>query len=152
VSRYPQLFDWLDLIDFNVLFILLLMTVVAGFNMISGLLIMLFDNISTIGLLKALGMNDKSISKVFLTSASVLVFKGMLAGNALAILFCLAQDKLHILKLDPVNYFVSYVPVNINVGSILLADIVSFVVIMLLLLIPTLFISRIDPAQTVRMK
>jgi lipoprotein-releasing system permease protein len=152
VSRYPQLFDWLDLIDFNVLFILLLMTVVAGFNMISGLLIMLFDNISTIGLLKALGMNDKSISKVFLTSASVLVFKGMLAGNALAMLFCLAQDKLHILKLDPVNYFVSYVPVNINVGSILLADIVSFVVIMLLLLIPTLFISRIDPAQTVRMK
>ena len=152
VSRYSQLFDWLDLIDFNVLFILVLMTVVAGFNMISGLLIMLFDNISTIGLLKSLGMNDRSISGVFLTSASVLVFKGMLAGNALAMAFCLVQDKMHILKLDPSNYFVSYVPVNINVGAVLLADIVSYTVIMLLLLLPTIFISRIDPAQTVRVK
>lgn len=152
VSRFPQLFDWLDLIDFNVLFILVLMTIVAGFNMISGLLIMLFENISTIGLLKALGMTDRAISKVFLSSASVLVLKGMLIGNALAFAFCLIQDKTHVLKLDPSNYFVSYVPVKINVGSVLLADIGSFAVIMLLLLIPTLFISRVDPAQTVRMK
>lgn len=152
VSRFPQLFDWLNLIDFNVLFILLLMTVVAGFNMISGLLIMLFENISTIGLLKALGMTDRSISKVFLSSASVYVLKGMLAGNALAFLFCLIQDKTHLLKLDPSNYFVPYVPVKINVGSVMLADIGSFMVIMLLLLVPTLFISKVDPAQTVRMK
>ncbi len=73
ISMYPQLFDWLNLIDFNVLFILALMTVVAGFNMISGLLIMLFENISTIGLLKSLGMTDRSISKVFLSSSAVLV-------------------------------------------------------------------------------
>ena len=75
VSRYPQLFNWLALIDFNVSFILLLMTVVAGFNMISGLLIMLFDNISTIGLLKSLGMTDRSIAKVFLSSSALLVAK-----------------------------------------------------------------------------
>lgn len=152
VSRFPQLFDWLDLIDFNTLFILVLMTIVAGFNMISGLLIMLFENISTIGLLKSLGMTDRSISKVFLSSASVLVLKGMAIGNALAFIFCIVQDRTHMLKLDPANYFVPYVPVNINVGSVILADIGSFVVIMLLLLIPTLFISRVDPAQTVRMK
>lgn len=152
LSRFPQLFDWLNLIDFNVLFILILMTIVAGFNMISGLLIMLFENISTIGLFKALGMTDKSISKVFLASASVLVLKGMLIGNALAFAFCWLQSKTHILKLDPSNYFVSFVPVKINVGSVLLADIGSFAVIMLLLLIPTLFISKVDPAQTVRMK
>ena len=152
VSRFPQLFDWLDLIDFNVLFIMVLMTIVAGFNMISGLLIMLFENISTIGLLKALGMTDRSISQVFLSSAAVLVLKGMCIGNFLAFSFCCLQDKLHLLKLDPANYFVSFVPVNINVGAVLLADIVSFVVIMLLMLIPTIFISKVDPAQTVRMK
>ena len=68
VSRYPQIFDWLNLMDFNVFFILVLMTIVAGFNMISGLLIMLFENISTIGLLKTLGMTDRAIAKVFLSS------------------------------------------------------------------------------------
>jgi lipoprotein-releasing system permease protein len=152
VSRFPQLFDWLNLIDFNVFFILVLMTVVAGFNMISGLLIMLFENISTIGLLKALGMKDRSIANAFLSSAAVLVLKGMLWGNGLALAFCLIQSRTHFLKLDPKNYFVPFVPVNIDAGSVVLADITSFVVIMLLLLIPTLFISKVDPADTVRMK
>lgn len=152
VSRFPQLFDWLDLIDFNVLFILILMTIVAGFNMISGLLIMLFENISTIGLLKALGMNDRAISKVFLSSAAALVGKGMLIGNVIALSFTILQSHTHLLTLDPSNYFVSFVPVKINAGAVILADIVSFVVIMLLLLIPTMFISRVDPAKTVRMK
>lgn len=152
VSRFPQLFGWLDLIDFNVLFILVLMTIVAGFNMISGLLIMLFEHISTIGLLKALGMTDRSISKVFLSSSAVLVAKGMLLGNALALLFCIIQQKTHILKLDPENYYVSFVPVNVDFGLILSADLISFAVIMLLLLIPCMFIARVDPAETVRVK
>lgn len=152
VSRYPQLFDWLDLIDFNVFFILLLMTVVAGFNMISGLLIMLFENISTIGLLKSLGMTDRAISKVFLSSSAVLVLKGMLIGNLLAFVFCLVQSTTHLLKLNPENYFVSSVPVHLDLGAVLLADAAAFIVIMLLLLIPTLFISKVDPAETVRVR
>ena len=152
VSSYPQLFDWLNLIDFNVLFILALMTIVAGFNMISGLLIMLFENISTIGLLKSLGMTDRSISKVFLSSSAVLVLKGMAAGNLLAILFCIIQGTTHLLRLNPENYFVSFVPVNLDLGMILCADVVSFVVIMLLLLIPCVFISKVDPAETVRVR
>lgn len=152
VSRYPQLFDWLDLIDFNVLFILALMTIVAGFNMISGLLIMLFENISTIGLLKALGMTDRAISKVFLSSSAVLVLKGMAVGNVLALLFCWIQGTTHVLRLDPENYFVPYVPVNPDPGQIITADVVSFAVIMLLLLIPCIFISKVDPAETVRVK
>ena len=152
VSNYPQLFDWLDLIDFNVFFILLLMTVVAGFNMISGLLIMLFENVSTIGLLKSLGMTDKAISKVFLSSSSVLVLKGMAWGNGLALLFCLVQGTTHLLRLNPENYFVSFVPVNLDFGTILCADILSFFVIMLLLLIPCVFISKVDPAETVRVR
>ena len=152
VSKYSQLFDWLDLIDFNVLFILVLMTVVAGFNMISSLLILLFENISTIGLLKALGMADRGISQAFLAKAAVLVAKGMAIGNVLAFLFCIVQDRTHLLKLDPANYFVSFVPVDINVPMILAADAVSFAVIMLLLLVPTLFISKVDPARTIRVK
>ncbi len=152
VSRYPQLFDWLDLIDFNVFFILALMTVVAGFNMISGLLIMLFENISTIGLLKSLGMTDKAISKVFLSSSAVLVMKGMAWGNLLAFAFCLIQNTTHILRLDPENYFVPYVPVNLDFAVVLAADFAAFVVIMLLLLIPCLFIAKVDPAETVRVK
>ena len=152
VSRYPQLFGWLSLIDFNVFFILLLMTVVAGFNMISGLLIMLFENISTIGLLKSLGMTDMSISKVFLSSSAVLVLKGMAVGNAVGILFCIIQGTTHLLRLDPENYFVSYVPVNLDFAAILAADVASFVIIMLLLMIPSVFISKVDPAQTVRVR
>lgn len=152
IDSYPQIFDWLNLIDFNVFLVLLLMTVVAGFNMISGLLIMLFENISTIGLLKSLGMTDKAISKVFLSSSSVLVLKGMAWGNGLAFLFCLIQGATHILKLNPENYFVSFVPVSPDLGMILLADAASFIGIMLLLLIPCMFISKVDPAETVRMK
>lgn len=152
VSSYPQLFDWLDLIDFNVFVILVLMTIVAGFNMISGLLIMLFENISTIGLLKAIGMTDRAISKVFLSSSAFLVFKGMAVGNLLAVLFCVIQDKTGLLRLDSENYFVSSVPVDLDLWMVLTADAISFVVIMILLLIPCLFISKVDPADTVRVK
>ena len=151
-SRYPQLFDWLNLLDFNVLFVLVLMMIVAGFNMISGLLITLFENISTIGVFKAMGMTDKSISKVFLSSSAALVLKGMLIGNAVALLFCLIQGQYHILKLDPKNYFVSFVPVDMDIFTVLTVDAVSFVVIMLLLLIPCAFISKVDPADTVRLR
>lgn len=149
-DKYPQLFDWLDLIDFNVLVILILMTIVAGFNMISGLLILLFQNISTIGILKSMGMTDRSIAEVFLRVSSNLVLKGMVVGNVLAIAFCLIQGSTHFLKLDPTNYFISFVPVSLNIPMIILADVAAYTVIMLLLLIPSLFISKIDPAQTVR--
>lgn len=152
MDRYPQLFDWLNLIDSNVLLILVLMTVVAGFNMISGLLILLFRSISTIGLLKSMGMTDKAISSVFLRVSSNLVLKGMLIGNVLALLFCLVQGTTHFIKLNPVNYFISYVPVFVNVPFILAADLISYLVIMLLLQLPCRFISKVDPAQTVRVR
>ena len=151
-SKYSQLFDWLNLIDFNMLFVLMLMTVVAGVNMISSLLILLFENISKIGLLKSLGMTDRDISKVFLFRGARLVFNGMLIGNAIAALFCIIQDRTHLLKLDPANYFVSFVPVKMDLAAVLCADLVSFVVILAFMLIPTLFISKVDPAKIVRVK
>ncbi len=150
VSRYPQLYDWLNLIDFNMFLVLVLMTVVAGFNMISGLLIMLFENIPMIGTLKSMGMKDWSIAKIFLSAASHAVLKGMAVGNAIAFLLCWIQSSTHLLKLDPQNYFVSFVPVHLDVLSVLAADAAAYAAIMLLLLIPSFFISGVDPAKTVR--
>ena len=152
VQSFPQLFDWLNLIDFNVLIVLVLMTVVAGFNMISGLLILLFEHIPTIGLLKALGMTDRGISAVFLRSSAALVGRGMFAGNAAALFLCLMQEHFHILKLNPENYFVSFVPIHIDWSLILSADIAAFAAIMLFLLLPSMLISRIDPARTMRVE
>ena len=151
-QRYPQLFDWLDLIDFNVLAIIVLMTIVAGFNMISGLLILLFRHISTIGTLKSMGMGNRAIAGVFLRVAARIVAIGMLIGNAAALLICFIQDKTHLIKLNPANYFVSYVPVHLNIPLVLIVDLLAFGAIMLLLLVPTLFISKVDPAQTVKVK
>ncbi len=151
VKRTPQIFDWFGVIDFNALFVLLLMIAVAGVNMITGLLIMLFENISTIGILKSMGMRNGAIAKVFLTSAMGLVLKGMIIGNILAVILCVWQDSTHFITLDPVNYFVSFVPVHMDLAAILLADVVAFVSIMVLLLIPSLFVLRVDPAKTVKM-
>ena len=150
--RYPQIFSWLDLIDFNVLIVLVLMVAVAGFNMISSLLIMLFRNISVIGTLKAIGMTDRQISAVFLRIASSAALKGMLAGNILAFLFCIVQNATHFVKLDPANYFVSAVPVHLNALQVIGADLLAYILIMLLLLLPCLFVSRVDPAKTVRVQ
>ena len=152
LQKYPQIFSWLDLIDLNVVMILVLMTIVAGFNMISGLLILLFRNIPTIGTLKSLGMTDRAISEVFLRVASGIVLKGMLAGNAAALLFCAIQGSTRLIKLNPENYFVSFVPVHADLPMILLADLCAYVAIMILLLLPGLFVSRIDPARTVRFR
>jgi lipoprotein-releasing system permease protein len=147
---YPQIFDWLGLLDVNVLIILILMILVAGFNMISGLLVMLLRNIPLIGTLKAMGMRDRSIGLLFVRIGAEAVLKGMLIGNALAFLFCLIQGTTHLIKLDPANYFVSWVPVNLPFWGILGADIAAFIGIVLLMWLPALSISKIDPAQTVK--
>ena len=147
---YPQVFDWLNLLDFNVVIILVLMTVVAGFNMVSGLLIMLLRNISTVGTLKTLGMDNRAIGRLFVRIGAEAVLKGMLIGNAAALLFCLLQGTTHLIPLDPANYFVAWVPVRVNLLWILGADAVAFIGILLLLWIPTRVIARIDPAQTVK--
>ena len=147
---YPQVFDWLGLLDVNVLIILILMILVAGFNMISGLLVMLLRNIPLIGTLKALGMQDRAIGRLFVRIGAEAVLKGMLIGNVLAFLFCLIQGTTHLIKLDPANYFVSYVPVNLPFWGILGADLVAFAGIVLLMWLPSLYISKIDPAKTVK--
>ena len=147
---YPQVFDWLRLLDFNVLIILILMTVVAGFNMVSGLLIMLLRNISTVGTLKTLGMDNRAVGRLFVRIGAEAVLKGLIAGNALALLFCFIQSTTHLIPLDPANYFVAWVPVHVNLPWILLADAAAFLGILALLWLPSLLIARIDPAQTIK--
>lgn len=149
-DAYPQIFDWLKLLDFNVLVILVLMTLVAGFNMVSGLLIMLLRNVPTIGTLKTLGMGNGAIGGLFVRIGARAVLRGMLIGNALALLFCFVQGKWHLIPLDPANYFVSYVPVHVNLPWILAADAAAFLGILALLWLPSLVISTIDPARTVK--
>lgn len=150
INMYPEIFSWLELIDFNVLFILVLMTVVAGFNMISALLIILFRNIQVIGILKSMGMKDRPIVGIFLRVGAAAVLKGMLVGNLLAFAFCLIQDKTHLIRLDPDNYFVSFVPVSVNPLYAIGADLICAAVIIALMLLPCLFVSGVDPAKTVR--
>lgn len=149
---YGHLFDWLSLLDFNVLMILLLMVAVAGFNMISAILIILFEKISTIGLLKSLGMTSKEVSRVFLLRAGALVGKGMLWGNILGIGLCLIQKYTRIIKLDPANYFVSAVPIRLSVGEILLLNLVAAILIMAIISLSSRFISRVSPDRTMRVE
>ncbi len=151
-DKYYVLYDWLHLLDINVLIVLALMIAVAGFNMVSGLLIMLFERISQIGLLKSLGMSDMAISRIFIVKSALVVLKGMLWGNALALLICVLQKKFSIIALNPDNYFVSSVPVEFTFSWILGMNAIAFAAIMLIMLLPCLFISRIDPAATMRVK
>lgn len=149
---FPHLFDWLRLLDFNVLIIMLLMLAVAGFNMISGLLILLFEKISMIGVLKSLGMRDSSIHRIFLIRALYLVLGGMIIGNIVAFILILIQQYYKVIPLDPVSYFVDHVPVFINWYKIALLNIGAVITIVLLLMVPSLFISKISPEKTLRVK
>ena len=147
---YPGLFDWLALLDLNVLVVMVLMMAVAGFNMISGLLIILFERISMIGLLKSLGMRTSNICKVFIYRGGAIVLKGMLWGNAVAVPLLLVQKWLKPFTLNPVNYFVNFVPVELNLILIVLVDIAAFVLMILIMTIPSLFIARVSPDRTIK--
>ncbi len=149
---FPHLFDWLVLLDFNVIIVMILMIAVAGFNMISGLLILLFERISMIGVLKALGMRDRSIHKIFMTRAMVLVLTGMVVGNIMAYIIAFVQYKWQVIPLDPTNYFVDHVPISPSFIKIMFFNFAAFGVIFLLLLIPSMFISRVSPEKTLKVK
>jgi len=149
---FPHLFDWLTLLDFNVMIVIILMMVVAGFNMISGLLIILFEKISMIGLLKSLGMRDSSIHKIFLYRAISIVLKGIIAGNLFALALLTIQKVFKVISLDPDNYFVTHIPVDINFLKILILDLAALGVITVILYIPSSFISGMEPDKSLRQK
>ena len=147
---YPHLFDWLAVLDLNVVMIMILMMAVAGFNMISSLLILLFRKISMIGVLKSLGMSDRAVTRVFLLRSARVVGKGLLWGNVAALLICLVQKWFHVITLDPANYFVKYVPIQLDWGAFLLLNLLSAVVILAVMCLSAIFIARVSPSRTLR--
>lgn len=147
---YPHLFDWLAVLDLNVVMILVLMMAVAGFNMISSLLILLFRKISMIGVLKSLGMRDGALTRVFLLRSARIVGKGLFWGDLVALALCLIQKYTHVFTLDPANYFVKYVPIQLDWGAFLLLNLLSAVVILAVLSLSAVFIARVSPARTLR--
>lgn len=149
-SKYPQIFDWLNFQDINVIIIIILMLVVTGFNMISGLLILILEKTNMIGILKALGSDDKAIRKVFIYQASYLISKGLLWGNLIGLGISYLQLSTGIISLDPSSYFIKTVPINLELSHILLLNAGTMVAIILMLLVPSQLISRITPVKAIR--
>ena len=149
-EKYPQIFQWLNLLDMNVVVILILMIIVAVVNMISGLIILILDRTQTIGLLKAIGADNQMVKKVFLNQALYLIIKGMLIGNLLAIALIFIQDHFQLLKLNQASYFIDYVPVNLTVPIVLFTNLGSLLMIFIAMYMPVLIILRIDPVKTLR--
>lgn len=144
------LFAWLDVLDMNVWIILALMLGIAGFTMVSGLLIIIFERASTIGVLKSMGAGNRQVRRIFLKLASYIIVKGMVIGNVIGITLCLLQSLTHIIPLDPANYYIDHVPMQLGLGWLIILNAVMLAVSMLMMLIPTAVISRIEPARVVR--
>lgn len=147
---YPQIFAWLDLLDTNVWVILILMTGVAGFTMISGLLIIILERTQMIGVLKALGADNASIRQIFLSFSVFLIGRGMCWGNVIGLSCCLIQYFFEPIKLDPATYYVSAVPVELHLGWILLLNVCTLLVSVGMLVGPSYLISHIHPAKSIR--
>lgn len=146
----PMIFEWLDVLDINVVIILVLMLAVAGFTMISGLLIIILERTNMIGILKALGQNNQSIRRIFLYVSFFLIGKGMLWGNVIGLSLCFIQSYFHIISLDPSNYYLDAVPIDLNIVSFLLLNIGTLCAAMLMMLGPSYLITKIEPARSIR--
>ena len=151
-DQNPQIFSWLDLLDLNVWIILILMVSVSGFTMISGLLIIILERTSMIGLLKALGARNSMVRHTFLWLATFIVLRGMLWGNVLGIGICLLQKWTGLIQLDAATYYVTEVPIEMNWGLIVLLNIATLLLTTLTLVLPSFFVSTIKPAKTMRME
>jgi lipoprotein-releasing system permease protein len=149
-ESYSQIFSWLDLLDLNVWIILVLMICVAGFTMISGLLIIILERTSMIGILKALGARNKTIRHTFLWFAVFIIGRGMLWGNIIGIGIVLLQHFTGIVKLDPATYYVSTAPVELNIPLIILINVCTLIISVFVLIAPSYLISRIHPAKSMR--
>jgi len=149
-EKYNQIFDWLNLQDMNVIIIIVLMLVVAGFNMISGLLILILERTNMIGILKGLGSLDKSIRKIFIYQSGYLAIKGLLWGNLIGLLICFVQYKFNIITLDPESYYLDTVPINISIIHLLLLNLGTLASTLLFLLIPSMIIARVAPEKAIR--
>ena len=150
LEAYPQIFSWLDLLDLNVWIILALMVAVAGFTMISGLLIIILERTQMIGILKALGARNKTIRHTFLWFATFIIGRGLIIGNLLGLGIVLLQKYTGIIKLDPQTYYVSEAPMEVNIPIFLLLNLATLLICVFVLIAPSYLVSRIHPARSMR--
>ncbi len=150
IQKYPQIFDWLNLQDTNVWIILILMLLVAGFNMISGLLILILERMNMIGILKALGATNWNIRKIFLYQSAYLVIRGLLWGNLIGLGLCWIQYYFKLLRLNPETYYLKSVPINFDPWIILGLNLGTLLIIVTILILPSYLIARISPVKTIR--
>ncbi len=149
-EKYRQIFDWLGMLDVNVWIILALMILVAGFNMISNLLVIILERTQMIGILSAMGARSWSIRKVFLYFCVMLLFRALLWGNLIGIGICLFQHYTHFFKLDVSSYYIEYVPVNLSIVHLLLINAGTILVTLLMLVLPSYFVTKISPEKIIR--
>jgi lipoprotein-releasing system permease protein len=149
-DKYPQFFDWLKLLDMNVWVILSLMVIVAGFNMVSGLLILILERTGMIGILKALGLGNSGLRKIFLYQSVFLISKGLLWGNLLGIGLALFQQYTGFIRLDQTSYFIATVPINLRLTHLILLNGGTMLITVAMLIIPSYIIGRISPEKTIR--
>ena len=150
VDNYPMIFEWFELIDNNVWFIIAIMILIAGINMITALLVLILERVQMVGVLKALGSTNWSIRKVFLYNASYLILKGLFWGNLIGIFLILIQKFFKIISLDPSTYYVTTVPVDLNLWMLLLLNIGTLILCFLMLIIPSYIITKIHPSKSIR--
>ena len=146
----PQVFDWLDLLDTNVWLIMALMLLVAGITVISMLLIIIIERTSTIGLLKAMGASNKFVREVFLRRSLRILFIGMLIGNIVGLGFCFLQQQTGFIKLNAATYYLSSVPIELHFSTVIFINLGTFLLWVLMLLIPTSVTNRISPTKSIR--
>jgi lipoprotein-releasing system permease protein len=146
----PELFSWLNLLDTNVWLILILMICVSGFNIISGLLILILEHTNLIGILKAMCASNSSIRLIFVNLSVFLIGKGLIWGNVIGLTFCLLQHFFHLIPLNPSIYYVDAVPIEFDFLYILLVNVGTVLISLLVVLIPTALISRINPVKAIR--
>jgi len=149
-DQYAQLFDWMKLLKKNVIIFLVLIIFVATFNMVSTVFIMILERTNMIGLLKALGGTDRQIRSIFFFRGLSLALKGIFWGNVIALSFCFIQDRFKIIPLDPENYYMETVPINWNIPVFILLNVITLVLTMLSILIPTFMITRIRPVNAIK--
>ena len=149
-QEYPQIFNWLDLLDMNVAVVLVLMVLVAGITMVSTLFIIIMERTNMIGVLKSLGANSRVIRKIFLYKAAYIIGRGMLWGNAIGLIFYFVQLKFRLFKLSAESYYVDYVPVELHLDYFIYLNLGTFLVSILMLIGPSYYITRISPAKALR--
>lgn len=150
METYPHIFDWLELQDMNVVIIIALMLLVAGITIISMLLIIILERTSTIGLLKAMGASNGLIRSIFLKRSCRILLIGMVIGNVIGLGLCLIQSHYNIISLSPESYYLSAVPIELNPWYILMLNVGTFVLWVLMLLLPTMLINNVRPSKSIR--